>query len=341
MEPLRIIQVGLGGWGQDWYERIVRYVADVKPVAYVDIDAETMARAQMRCKLPSDLCFDSLERALEATDAEAVLITASLPGHVPAALTALAAGKHVLIEKPFAPTLAAAQQVVAAAAEANKVLMVSQNYRFFPAPRAVAAVVRDHIMGQVGVVQIDFRANYNAVSPRRERHHQLVHPLLMDMAIHHFDLMRLVLNQEPVRVTCEAVNPSWSNYVYPPAAFATILFDGGTVVNYSGSWVSPSPKTFWAGNWRMECAGGEVLWTSRNGRDLSGERVALRPLGQGLHRMPLPELAYIGRAGSLAAFVQAVRTGVEPETSGRANLGTLALMEAMIRSATSGAAETL
>jgi predicted dehydrogenase len=48
----------------------------------------------------------------------------------------------------------------------------------------------------------------------------------------------------------------------------------------------------------------------------------------------LPPIAALDRAGALAAFVDAIRTGVEPETSGRRNLLTLALTLAAIRSAT-------
>src|SRR5439155_2978316 len=120
------------------------------------------------------------------------------------------------------------------------------------------------------------------------------------------------------------------------AAMATIAFVGGTMVSYRGSWVSPAPQTPWTGVWRMECAGGEILWAGRSSHDGRTDRVTVRPLGKPARRVELPALPQVDRAGSLAAFVHAVRTGQEPESSGRDNLGSIGLMYAAVESAASG-----
>ena len=328
---LRIIQVGMGGWGQDWQRNILRASADIELVGYVDLDTSALSQARTRCALPEDRCFGTIADAFEAADADAVLITAALGAHVPVALAALQAGKHVLVEKPLAPTVAEARQVVAAAAERGRLLMVSQNYRFYPAVRVAAALVREQALGPVDAVAVDFRRYANGDPVVGNRHYTLAHPLLLDMSIHHFDLMRFVLGQEPQRLTCEAWNPPWSNFVEPAAAAATIAFDGGAVVSYRGSWVSTGPETPWAGEWRIECRNGEISWASRADTGTSADQVVVRGLKKAPRRVELPELAQIDRAGTLAAFVRAIRTGQEPECSGRDNLGTLALMRAAIR----------
>jgi predicted dehydrogenase len=64
--------------------------------------------------------------------------------------------------------------------------------------------------------------------------------------------------------------------------------------------------------------------------------VTVQLLGKPARRVKLPELPAVDQAGSLAAFAQAIRTGEEPESSGRVNLGSLALAFAMIESATAG-----
>ena len=334
--PLRIIQVGLGQWGQNWHENILKPSPDVVVAACVEPDAGTLELARKRLGLPADRCFATFEQALEAADADAVLITAALPAHVPVALAALAAGKHVLLEKPFAPSLAEARQVVAAAEERGRVLMISQNYRFFPAPRVAAALVREGTLGPVGAVNIDFRRYANSAPREGHRHYTIAHPLLMDMAIHHFDLLRMVLGQEPRQVFCQAYNPPWSNFRDPAAAAASITFADGLVVSYRGSWASPGPQTPWAGAWRIECQNGEIAWTSREGRDTSADQVALRRLGKAARRVKLPELPAIDRAGVLLAFARAIETGQAPESSGHDNLGSIALMHAMIESAATG-----
>src|SRR6266567_4523113 len=329
---IRLVQVGMGNWGENWGTRVLQQSGDVELVACVDLDAGTLEQARQLLNLPAERCFLTLESALASVEADAVLITASLPAHVPLALASLNAGKHVLLEKPFAPTVAEAQQVVETAAQRSRVLMISQNYRFFPAVRAVTTLVREGTLGSIGTVSIDFRRYKNAAVPEGQPYYQVWQPLLVDMAIHHFDLMRIVLGQEPSQITCQVWNPPWSKYVDPAAAAATITFDSGAVVSYRGSWVSPGPKTCWSGEWHIECNGGEGVWTRRD--DTAADHFGIRGLGECACQVKLPEIPLTDRSGSLKAFVQAVRTGQEPESSGDDNLQTLALMVAAVESAT-------
>ena len=69
---------------------------------------------------------------IERSDVDAISICMPPHQHAPIALAAAAAGKHVLVEKPMALNLAECKQMVAAANEANTVLMVGQNQRFQP-----------------------------------------------------------------------------------------------------------------------------------------------------------------------------------------------------------------
>jgi predicted dehydrogenase len=339
---IRLVQVGMGDWGRNWATRVVQQCEDVQLVACVDLNSEMLVRAQQLLNLPPQRCFQTLESALAAVESDAVLITTTLPAHVPVALEALRAEKHVLLEKPFAPTLTEAQHVVKTATQHHRILMISQNYRFFPAVQAVIALVREEKLGSIGSVTLDFRRYKNAAVPEAQGYFQVWQPLLVDMAIHHFDLMRIVLGQEPVQITCHAWNPPWSKFTDAAAAAAIITFDGGAVVNYRGSWVSPGPKTCWSGEWHMECAEGEIVWTSRDDRDdTASDHVTIRPIGKRAYQVRLPALELTDRRGSLQAFVQAVQTGQEPESSGRDNLQSLALMYAAVESATTHAPVSL
>lgn len=337
MAPLRLVQVGLGGWGRDWI-KVVRAEPRVETVAFVDANPESLRLAQER-GAPEDRCFASLEEALSTTQADAVLITTGANAHVPVALSALAAGLPVLVEKPFAPTALEAREVVRAAQARNLPLMVSQNYRFHPAPRLAAQLVREGRLGEVGYVEVDFRRNSPRQVAEPTAHNLLPHPLLLDMAIHQFDLMRFVLGREPVSIDCHAFNPPWSPFRDPASAVATVEFEGGLIVSYRGSWVSSGPVTPWAGEWRMDLSGGEVRWTSRD--DPPPDRVQVRPLSKRARSLPLPAVPHLDRAGALAAFVDAVRAGTEPESSGRENLPSLALALAAVRSAGEGRAVPL
>lgn len=331
---LRLIQVGMGGWGRNWAKNVLQPDPNVKLVACVDMAPTMLQQAQQELGIEAGICFPTLEAALNVVECDAVLVTTTLPAHVPVAQAALEAGKHVLVEKPFAPSTHEAQQLVELAAQRQLLLMVSQNYRFFPAVEVVRGLIQQNTFGPVGTVNLDFR-RYSNTAPRdgSHLHYNLWQPLIADMSIHHFDLMRFVLGQEATRVICQEWNPPWSNFAEPASASAILTFDGGTVVNYRGSWVSPGPQTSWSGEWRMECAGGEIIWSSRNMPE--PDSVSICPLGKRIQHIKLPDYPLTDRHGSLNAFRQAIQSGQEPESSGRDNLKTLSLMFTVIESALS------
>jgi predicted dehydrogenase len=320
----------MGPHGRGWAKQVIPEVKEVDVVSYVDTDPYALDTLREVANVPAEKCFESMKEAIAATQPQAALITTALPSHVAVTKAALDAGLHVLIEKPFAPTLEAAKQLVGMAADRNLVLMVSQNYRFFPAPRAIAALVREAKLGELFEVSIDFRR----YSPGQGRHAIEEQPLLVDMSIHHFDLLRLILNRRPERIYCEAWSPTWATFGGPSVAVASIAFEGGVVVSYRGSWVTSGPVTPWAGEWRMEFEHGELFWTSKDDDGMLRDRVVVRSRNGKTRTLTLPEVRRTGPSGTLTEFANAIETGREPETSGRENLGTIALVEAAVESAT-------
>jgi predicted dehydrogenase len=333
---LRLLQVGLGGWGRDWAWRIVPGVKSVKVVGYVDLNPEALAQARQQVAMPAEQSFTSLDRALEGAGADAVLVTTLLPGHVPVVRAALEAGKHVLVEKPFARRPRDASELVVLAAKRDRILMVSQNYRFYPAVREVRRLVKAAPLGELAHISVDFR-RYSPIGPNGPGpHHSDPQPLLVDMSIHHFDLMRLILGREAMSVSCQAWNPSWSGFQGPPAAVASITFEGGLIVSYRGSWISSGAMTPWAGEWRMQFERGEVLWTSRGDDSSLAEVVIVQRSGAAPEPIALPPMPRIDRWGVLSEFASAIRSHREPLSSGRDNLRTLALVDAAVESASRG-----
>jgi len=328
-----LLQVGLGPHGRNWARKVVPHIEEVELVAYVDKDPYALDALRQEAKVAPELCFESLKEAIASTQPEAVLNTTALAAHVPLTTAALDAGLHVLVEKPFAPSVALAEQLVDAAKVRGLVLMVSQNYRYFPAPRAIATMAHESALGKLYEISIDFRRYSTAGANGRGRHHLEEQPLLVDMSIHHFDLLRLILSREPQRIYCEAWNPEWTSFGGPSVAVASIVFDGGVVVSYRGSWISAAPVTPWAGEWRMEFENGEVTWTSAADSDVTQDSVIVRPRGGEARTVALSAMPRTGTWGTLTEFAAAIRAGREPETSGRHNLGTVALMEAAVESA--------
>jgi predicted dehydrogenase len=326
----------LGGWGRNWYRDRLKDSRLVDVVAMVDSDPDAISAVRDQLAYPADRCYRSLADALAAGEADAVLVTASLPGHVPATRDALAAGKHVLMEKPFAPSVEDAKALVREAERANRVLMISQNYRHFPAPRRAAEMVASGELGRLGVVHIDFRRGKVDYDERHRRHFELPHPLLADMAIHHFDMMRMVTGAEPRRIRCHSFNPPWSHFTEDAAAEAVVEMENGVVITYRGSWVSHGPQTPWAGEWQLEFDRGQLRFTSRDDETGNADRLWVRQAGGREKRIKLPPIRAADRSGSLAEFHRAVRTGSTPDTAGAANVGSIGLTYAAIEAASTG-----
>ena len=128
----RIVQIGMGTWGRDWATQVVPTVPSAQLVGCVDARPDALAATQKLGVADKEKCFTSLEAALERVEFAAVLITTDPQSHIAVVNEALAAGKHVLTEKPFALSVPEALHAVALADQRGLTLMVSQNYRFFP-----------------------------------------------------------------------------------------------------------------------------------------------------------------------------------------------------------------
>ena len=330
---MRIVQVGLGGFGRDWAKNVIPRVPEVEVVGTADVFAGSRELAVAAGLTTAEDCYPSVEAALEATDPEAVLVTASLVGHVPAARAALESGRHVLIEKPFAPSVAEAEELVALADARGLTVAVSQNYRFFPAVQVVQRIVAEQTYGDLHAVALDFRQHSGADGVPGP-HHALAEPLLVDMSIHHFDLIRTVLGREVTSVDVRTWDPAWSLFSGPSEGVGLIESGPDLVTSYRASWVSSGLRTTWAGEWRMDFADAEVWWTSRGDgpEGWRSDEVRVRR-GGAVEVLELPTVARVDRAGSLTEFVTAIQEGREPSISGRNNLGSLATTYASVESA--------
>lgn len=330
---LRLIQVGLGPWGANWVAEVTRAVPGVATVAWVDLDPASRSAAAAELGLPADRLFATLADALGSVPADAALAVVPLAAHAVVARGALEAGLHVLVEKPFAPDVAQAAALVGLARRRGRVLMVNQNYRWFPAPLLARRLVRDGAIGEPVACYVDFHHLFGA----DYRYFGLDEPLLSDMAIHHFDGMRFVLDDEPVAVSCLSWSEPGSPFLGRPAAVATARFARGALASYRGSWISRGPGTPYGGRWRIDGTLGTLEFTFRGAfaeRERL-DRLTLHRPGSPPETPPLPAVALKDRKGALAAFAGWIADGRPPDGASTAedNLRSLALMEAAVRSA--------
>ncbi|TQR82610.1 Gfo/Idh/MocA family oxidoreductase [Mycobacterium hodleri] len=316
-EPLRVIQVGAGSMGRAWLGALADS-ADVTLAGLVDLDVDAARLAAAECGHPDVPVAATLDGLADVV-ADAVLNVTVPAAHRAVSTEALLAGRPVLCEKPLAETVADGLAMVAAARVGKQLLMVSQSRRYWANLTAFRRLLAQ--IGPVGILDCQLFRGPRFGGFRDE----MDDPLLVDMAIHQFDLARDLLGGDPTAVYCESYNPAWSWYRGDAAAEATFEFGGGKRFHFSGSWCSPGLETSWNGTWRASGAGGTALWNGDDapvGQDVDGRAIEVDVV-------PEPE----GIAGSLAEFVAAVRAGASPATEAGGNVLSLSMVEAAVQSA--------
>ncbi|WP_255316423.1 Gfo/Idh/MocA family protein [Nesterenkonia sp. Act20] len=322
--PVRIVQVGAGGMGRQWISAIGQS-SEAELVGLVDLDVAVAADALTAAGLGGVQVGRSVEEVLQVTHADAVVNVTIPEAHHAINVEALFRGLPVLCEKPIAPTLSQALSLAAAAEASGQLLMTSQSRRYFNNLSALKTGMT--ALGEVGLVSTEFFKAPHFGGFREE----MRHVLLVDMAIHAFDVARFLLEEDPVSVYCEEFNPAWSWYSHGAAANALFEFDGGARYSYSGSWCSDGHETSWNGRWRINGEFGTALWDGENkpSFDLTEESSTSATEAEAAE---MPEEIH----GSLAEFLDALKTGSVPSGEVHSNILTLAMVEAAVRSADTG-----
>jgi predicted dehydrogenase len=146
----RIVRVGIVGCGQmgQWHLDAYRRLPDVELVAVAD---ENVARARAFANQigAGASAHASYTAMLESAALDAVSICTPPSTHRAVALAALEAGAHVLCEKPLAATLAEAEEMAAAAARGQRVLLTAFKFRFFDEVARVRDLIARGLLGDI------------------------------------------------------------------------------------------------------------------------------------------------------------------------------------------------
>ncbi len=255
MEKLKLIQCGVGGFGKSWLHDMVVTSPDFELAAIVDVAEGNLATEGEAAKVPAERRFTTLEAALEKVQADAVLTVTPPPVHVQHARLAFARGLHLMTEKPIAGTIEEGREMVKLAEDANRRLLVSQNYRY-NAPYAYARqLLADGAVGQFGGGSIGF---YIAGDFRGTFRETMEFPLLIDMSIHHFDLIRFITRRNIRKVSALSFNPPGSTFKHAAALKMVLELEGGIPFSYDGDWSALGRTTSWSGNWRLQGSQGSL-----------------------------------------------------------------------------------
>jgi 1,5-anhydro-D-fructose reductase (1,5-anhydro-D-mannitol-forming) len=300
--------------------------------------------------------YDDWRRMLADDKVDAVLVLAPVGLHHRVALDALAAGKHVLIEKPFAISVRAGRAIVEEARRRGLVVGVAENLRYAEGVRALGWVVQQGTIGEPqlwlsGQIGNDWSPNrIVARTPWRHRKLEAGGGGAIDIGVHLFHYIRYVMGPiaavsayvrtlEEERVDRDehgAVIERVRNEV-EDVFFANLRFAGGSIGTTFWSWAGHGEPTGLAADpaiyGTFGCVkGNEVILddgTRAKAPDLYAKRAP-----PDLQQRHFPAGVRDAFALEMRDFVEAIASGRSMEASGDEGLLDLATSYALLESAT-------
>jgi predicted dehydrogenase len=323
--------VGCGYWGSK-HVRVLSALSGVRRVALIDSNPRT--QAPLRAAFPDAAAFPDLHSALPHIDA--VVIATPPRSHAALALQALRAGKHVLVEKPLATSVAEARLLIAEAARERQVLMVGHTFEFNAAVRELR---RRLDRGELGEIYYLHSARLNLGLYQQDVN------VIWDLAPHDVSILNYLLRSSPTRVT--AWGSTNAHAGVEDLAYIRLDYGDVGVTGYIHvSWLDPKKV-------RQVTVVGSDKMAIYNEQDAE-ERLRIFDRGVDSQKCDPARfgwpLSY--RYGDIVSphirfdeplavedrhFVDCIRNGLTPDTDGWSGLAVVQVLEAADRSLRTGA----
>ncbi|MBN1554410.1 MAG: Gfo/Idh/MocA family oxidoreductase [Phycisphaerae bacterium] len=327
MSKFKAVVVGAGGISGAWFPPLLAEKVNI--VGVVDINVAAARQRAEEHKLACETS-DNLAGTLKRTRPDFVVDLTIPEAHGKVVCTALRHGCHVIGEKPMAGSMAEARRMVRAAREAEKLYMVSQSRRYDAVHDAARRLIASGKIGKITTVQCDFFMGAHFGGFREE----MPSPLILDMAIHHFDLARYFTGLDPRAVYAKEFNPAGSWYQGDVSASCIFEMSDGAMFTYRGSWCAEGCPTSWNGSWRFIGEKGTILLENdqpARGQVVAGDKPAFHVKLKDIHA-PKPTLKFLKQHGALREFLAYLRTGRQPQGECHDNIKSLAMVFAAIES---------
>ena len=329
-----MIGIGVIGYGY-WGPQVARNFATLpgaRLVAVCDCAEDQLALA--RAQYPDVRCVTTVAELLGDAQVDAVAIATPVSSHFALAHACLAAGKHVLVEKPLAATSAQAHVLVTAAADHRCVLLVDHTYLYSSAVQTIAATLA---RGELGEVYY-----YDGVRINLGRFRSDV-DVLWDLASHDLAILDYLFDDAPTSL--QAIGLMNTPDEPCPLAYLTLRWGQRRIAQIHVSWLAPVKirRTLIGGSRAMmvydDLDPDTKLRIYDHGLAESGTSGAQQDapshwrtgFRSGEMRAPLLALAEPLR-GLAEHFVACIVTGCPPRSDGRSGARVVTWLEAAQRS---------
>ncbi len=240
------LSVGLIGFGY-WGPNLARNIQNNPDLSLAAICDHDLARlAQAATMYPQAQTVADVEVIFADPNIQAVVIAVPLRFHYPLAKRAIAAGKHVLIEKPMTASQAEAEELILAARQAGVVLMVDHTFLFSGAVQRIRQLIDTQELGKLTYYDAT-RINLGLFQSDTD--------VVWDLGPHDLSILDYLFdNQDPIHVVATGqchVNPGIADM-----AFVTLHYPDNRIAHLRLSWISPVKirQTLIAGDRKM------VVW---------------------------------------------------------------------------------
>jgi predicted dehydrogenase len=202
-KALRFAIVGSGMMGREHIRNLLLTPDQARVAALVDPEPASLETAKREARDPTLPTFSTVVAMLEAVEVDAVIIASPNYTHREVLEPLFGRPIHILCEKPLCTTLEDARWAEARAASHPAVFWTGMEYRFMP---PAAAFIEEVKAGRVGrLVMLAIREHRFPFLPKVgdwNRFSQNTGGTMVEKCCHFFDLMRLIVGAEPVRVYC-------------------------------------------------------------------------------------------------------------------------------------------
>lgn len=311
-DVLSVAVVGAGGIGQAHLKAIAA-VETTRLAAVMDVDAD---RARQAAATYGGKACTRFEEVLEDPSVQAVHLCTPHNAHADQAVLAAAAGKHVLVEKPMALSVADCDRMIQACERADKVLMVGQVMRYWAINRQARELIRSGRIGQPGHLMRRRLSYFHPTSGGAFRHwYADVNVggvcVLYCFGPHEYDILPWYLDSPVTRVYAQG-NESTEFYRGQKDSYTAVLNHTNGAVSVLSQSVSShagAHDQFIIGSEGSLKLTTQELW-------LNGEPV------------PVEEGTSAGMSNQVREFARCCLEGGEPDASGRSVRHSMAVIEA-------------
>lgn len=195
-EPLKVGIIGCGRVTQSWHLPALMSVPFAEVIAVADTNHDTLKQVADKYHIKNR--YTDFLMLLENPEVEAVAVSLPVSLHVKAAVAALNAGKHVLIEKPLALSMDECDELIARASQSSAVSMAGLYMRWHRLIKKARKIIHSGVMGKIRSVRTvftDAERYSDDVSSWKNKRSQ-GGGTLFGMAVHHFDLLRFLLQDD-------------------------------------------------------------------------------------------------------------------------------------------------